>query len=83
VPLKANDGLSFMGVIVVGQRFVVEQGDPLRHKEPGARRPYLVGKELNQQLKNRSVIDFFGQKCRTSSRYVSIVVPTCARSGET
>jgi hypothetical protein len=59
-PLIANSNLSFMGVTLVGQGFVVEPGDPLITLEPHALRRYLVGNELNQKPKNRYVIDFFG-----------------------
>ncbi|MFI5181103.1 MAG: class I SAM-dependent DNA methyltransferase [Thermoanaerobaculia bacterium] len=58
--LRANEGLSFMGVILVGQGFVVEAEDPLIGQEPAALKPYLVGNELNQRRKDRRVIDFFG-----------------------
>jgi hypothetical protein len=49
-----------MGVTLVGQGFVVEPGDELLQKEPGALRRYLVGNELNRKPRNRFVIDFFG-----------------------
>jgi hypothetical protein len=58
--LRSNDGLSFMGVTLVGQGFVLEPGDPLISMEPDALRRYLVGNELNRKPKNRYVIDFFG-----------------------
>lgn len=58
--LHANELLSFMGVTLVGQGFVVEPGDDLIASEPDALRRYLVGNELNRKPKNRFVIDFFG-----------------------
>ena len=58
--LRANGRLSYMGVILVGQGFVVEPDDPLIGTEPGALKPYVVGNELNQHPKLRYVIDFFG-----------------------
>jgi len=59
-PLKANRSISFMGIIVVGQGFIVLPDDPLIASEPGALRPYVVGNELNRRRRNRYVIDFFG-----------------------
>ncbi|MHB1785270.1 MAG: class I SAM-dependent DNA methyltransferase [Acidimicrobiales bacterium] len=58
--LTANSNVSFMGVTLVGQGFVLEPGDPLITAEPEALRRYLVGNELNRKPKNRYVIDFFG-----------------------
>lgn len=58
--LQAAENLSFMGVTLVGQGFVVEPGDGLIDSEPAALRRYLVGNELNRKPKNRLVIDFFG-----------------------
>jgi hypothetical protein len=58
--LRANADISFMGVTLVGQGFVVEPGDPLISDEPGALRRYLVGNELNRKPRNRYVVDFFG-----------------------
>jgi hypothetical protein len=58
--LRANEGISFMGVILVGQGFVIEVGDQLLLTESAALKPYVVGNELNQHLKHRHVIDFFG-----------------------
>ena len=59
-PLRANSDISFMGVTLVGQGFVVEPDDDLIRDEPMALRRYLVGNELNRKAKNRYVIDFFG-----------------------
>jgi len=58
--LRANENLSFMGVTLVGQGFVVDPSDPLVASEPSALRKYLVGNELNRKPRNRFVIDFFG-----------------------
>lgn len=60
VPLRANAGVSFMGVILVGSGFIVEPGDPLLALEPGAIKPYLNGRDLVQSPRNVSVIDFYG-----------------------
>jgi hypothetical protein len=58
--LLANDGLSFMGVTLSGQGFVVEPFDALLKDEPRALKRYVVGNELNQHPRGRFVIDFFG-----------------------
>ncbi len=58
--LRSNVGLSFMGVTLVGQGFVVNADDPLIQREPSALRAYFAGNELNQTPKYRSVIDLFG-----------------------
>ncbi|MCL4806775.1 MAG: class I SAM-dependent DNA methyltransferase [Thermoanaerobaculia bacterium] len=58
--LRANQSISFMGVILVGQGFVVDAEDPLWDGGAEALRPYLVGMELNRLRKDRRVIDFYG-----------------------
>lgn len=58
-PLQANRGVSFMGVTLSGQGFVVD-ADERAGIEAGALRAYLVGNELNRRPLNRLVIDFFG-----------------------
>jgi hypothetical protein len=58
--LRANEQLSYMGIILVGQGFVVELDDVLISAEPAALKLYVVGNELNQRPRNRYVIDFFG-----------------------
>lgn len=69
-PLRANSQLSFMGVTLVGQGFVIEPDDPLANTEPEALRRYIVGNELNRKPKNRHVIDFFGMtESEAQSRY--------------
>jgi hypothetical protein len=60
VSLRANRNLSFMGVTLGGQGFVVDRDDPLTDVSSPYVRPYLTGKELNQQAKGRLVIDFYG-----------------------
>jgi hypothetical protein len=57
--LRASANLSFMGVTLSGQGFVVSENE-LETVERGAVRPYLVGNELNKIAKRRFVIDFFG-----------------------
>jgi hypothetical protein len=66
--LLANGGLSFMGVILVGQGFLVDEDDPIRLSEPGGLRPFLVGNEMNQAPKHRYVIDFFGLSAELAKR---------------
>ena len=60
VVLRANTGVSFMGVILVGAGFVVQPGDPLIDLEPGAIKPYLNGRDLVQNARNVWVVDFYG-----------------------
>jgi hypothetical protein len=57
--LRANSGLSFMGVTLVGQGFILDAEDELRAHEPEAVKPYVTGGELNQTRRNRFVIDLF------------------------
>lgn len=59
-PLRSNQGISFMGVILVGAGFVVQPGDPLVDLEPGAVKPYLNGRDLVQLRRNVWVVDFYG-----------------------
>lgn len=58
--LKANLGMSFMGVILVGRGFVLDSGHPLIAKEPGAVRPYLTGRALTQAPRDAYVVDLYG-----------------------
>lgn len=58
--LRANLGVSFMGVILVGGGFVVAADDPIVQKEPGAVKRYLNGRDLVQLPRNVRVIDFYG-----------------------
>ena len=64
VGLAANDGISFMGVTLVGDGFKLS-ADEAGKLGYGARRdvvkPYLSGKELTQRAQDRYVIDLFGQ----------------------
>jgi hypothetical protein len=59
VGLKANKGLSFMGVSLIGQGFVLSDNDPLLSSE-GPTKPYVIGKDLNRRPDKRWVIDFYG-----------------------
>jgi len=67
-PLLANAGMSYMGVTLCGQGFVVDPGDSLYGLESPHLRPYLVGNELNRRLLNRKVIDFFGLQMSDARR---------------
>ncbi len=58
--LLSNAGLSFMGVTLSGQGFVVEPNDALAATASPYLKPYLVGNELNQRRRGRFVIDFYG-----------------------
>lgn len=58
--LKANSGLSFMGVILVGDGFVVDEEDPLLAHEAAVLRPYMNGGDLTRRRRGCYVIDFFG-----------------------
>ena len=60
--LRSNDGLSFMGVTLSGQGFVIEPDeiDAVSAPERVFLRPYLVGNELNRRSKGRLVVDLFG-----------------------
>lgn len=58
--LKANLGLSHMGVIVVGSGFVLEPNDPLLQIEPGTIKRYMNGRDLTQVSRGVHIIDFAG-----------------------
>ncbi|MDP1901480.1 MAG: class I SAM-dependent DNA methyltransferase [Rubrivivax sp.] len=58
--LLANAGLSFMGVILVGEGFVVPSDDPLLSIERGSIRKYMNGRDLVQSPRDVYIIDFFG-----------------------
>jgi hypothetical protein len=62
VALKANSGICQQGVKLVGDGFIVEEGDVLRFRSSGQAviKPYVSGRELVQQQRRRHVIDFFG-----------------------
>jgi hypothetical protein len=60
VALRANSGLSHMGVIVVGAGFVVEHDDELLKLEPGPIKRYMNGRDLTQVSRGVSIIDFAG-----------------------
>ncbi len=57
--LRANEGLSFMGVSLIGQGFVLDEDDPLIRPNAPVK-PYLIGRDLNQRPDFRHVIDFYG-----------------------
>jgi len=64
-PLRANQGLSFMGVTLVGEGFRLDREDLARlaidpTNLPSAVRPYRSGRELTQKAVERWVIDLFG-----------------------
>ncbi|WP_373488160.1 DNA methyltransferase, partial [Blastomonas sp.] len=68
--LKANQGVSFMGVILVGGGFIVEAGDSLVTDESGALRRYINGRDLVQTTRNVWVIDFYGlEEAEARSRF--------------
>ena len=58
--LRANAGLSHMGVIVVGAGFVVDPHDELLTLEPGPIKRYMNGRDLTQVSRGVSIIDFAG-----------------------
>ena len=58
--LKAAQGMSHMGVILVGSGFIVQPGDPLLTLEPAAIKPYLNGRDLTQISRGVFVIDLAG-----------------------
>lgn len=65
VRLKANSGLSFMGVTLVGKGFRLLSDDLRRlgfseRDLPGEIRPYLKGSDIVQSGDRRWVIDFYG-----------------------
>ncbi len=60
VQLKANVGMSHMGVILVGAGFIVMPDDPLLSREPGAIRQYMNGRDLTQTSRGVFVIDLAG-----------------------
>src|SRR5207253_2420180 len=65
--LKSNQGLSFMGVTLVGKGFRVdERGNDSR----AVVREYITGRELVQRPEKQYVIDFFGlSESDASHRY--------------
>lgn len=58
--LRANSGLSFMGVTLDGQGFVIDAADQLAASGSEVVKPYVTGGELNQRRKHRFVVDLFG-----------------------
>jgi len=60
LPLKAAQGMSHMGVILVGSGFILNRSDPLLGLEPAAIKPYLNGRDLTQTSRGVFVIDLAG-----------------------
>jgi hypothetical protein len=65
-PLKANEGISFMGVILVGDGFFVD-ADEAREARAEAKRAsalaeYVSGTDLARRARGREVLDFSGWK---------------------
>lgn len=61
--LRANAGLSFMGVTLIGDGFRLTVSDVARlapGKLPSVIRPYVMGRDLAQKSERRWVVDFFG-----------------------
>lgn len=61
VPLKANSGISSMGVALHGSGFILEPDAAAGLRPHGADviRPYLGGRDLLQQRRERYLVDFF------------------------
>lgn len=62
-PLKANEGLSSAGFILIGKGFQLEkeEAEELIDADPGVReivRPYRNGRDITQHSRDRWVIDF-------------------------
>lgn len=65
VPLKANDGLSFQGITLVGEGFRLERDEVVAlgyrpESLPSVLRRYLIGRDIVQRPIERYVIDFDG-----------------------
>jgi hypothetical protein len=60
VRLLANSSLSFMGVTLSGQGFVVAPNDPLASLHDECLHTYLTGGEFTRRRQDRKVIDFYG-----------------------
>lgn len=65
VPLKANQGLSYMGVTLVGKGFRIthedlEQRGFILEELPEVVRPYVTARDITQTSRGRYVIDLFG-----------------------
>jgi hypothetical protein len=63
--LKANEHMSFQGVIPLGTGFRLEREDleqlNINCKElPSVIRPYVIGRDLVQKVEEKWIIDFFG-----------------------
>ena len=64
--LRANDGLSFMGVTLCGQGFVVPQGDYVATIESPHLKPYIIGRDINGRTEVKHVIDFYGLSAKSA-----------------
>lgn len=67
VPLIANAGLCFQGVVPAGDGFKLEADDLARlgldaDALPSVVRRYMIGRDLGQLPKQRFIIDFFGME---------------------
>jgi len=77
--LKANDGLSFMGVIPVGLGFVLKSEEVAHlgfdvQSLPTVIRPYLNGRDLTRNTRSLFIIDFFGlTQADARQRYPSLM----------
>ncbi len=65
VPLRANEGLCFQGMNLVGEGFRLTREEVAGHGYdpdalPAVLRPYLIGRDLVQKRQERYVIDFYG-----------------------
>lgn len=65
VPLKANEGLSFQGITLVGEGFRLERDEVVAfgyqpERLPPVLRRYLIGRDIVQRPSERYVIDFDG-----------------------
>jgi hypothetical protein len=65
--LRSNAGLSFMGVSLIGQGFVLEKNNKLS-KDTRFVRPYVIGRDLTQRSTDRLVIDLFGLTLEQAQR---------------
>ena len=60
VSLQANEGLSFMGMTLVGKGFRVDADEARRFAPSAVLRAYVASRELMQVREHRFVIDFHG-----------------------
>jgi hypothetical protein len=65
VALRANEGLCFQGITLVGEGFRLSREEVVAYGYdpaalPGVLRPYLIGRDIVRRLEERYVIDFHG-----------------------